>query len=385
MAGLKIFVSSTCYDLSIVREQIRTFIESMGYEPVMSDYNDILYDPRIHTHTSCVDEVTNCDMVLLIIGSRYGGKGVTEALSRIDFSNMYNKNKSIEELKKADGISVTQLEVLKAVEDNIPIYTFIENKVWHDHKLYEKNKEKEIIGQIFFPSIEKQETAKYIFNFINVVRFRTKGNSIFTFTKIQEIQYTLKKQWSNYFQRLLNEQKHKLNQEKQIDSLNDKFEELKTAILTSIGTGTEKDIARGVVRYRHLIDFVRGLKIDISTVYKSEMSWNKLLEMAGIINILDGRELVATIENSNRLRRFRVILLKNDDTFFEYRNNMHRLNELASEWESFMDVKRETRSIIVDALLEMGNVLSPLIHHSKSLNYYLYRTDDLIAVSDEED
>lgn len=73
MANLKIFVSSTCYDLNIVRGQLRSFINTIGYEPVMSDYNDVLYDPRDHTHESCVKEIQSSDMVILIIGSRFGG------------------------------------------------------------------------------------------------------------------------------------------------------------------------------------------------------------------------------------------------------------------------------------------------------------------------
>ena len=71
MAKMRVFVSSTCYDLSSVRAQLRTFIESMGYEPIMSDYEDILYDPRTHTHTSCVDEVRNCDILILVIVTKY--------------------------------------------------------------------------------------------------------------------------------------------------------------------------------------------------------------------------------------------------------------------------------------------------------------------------
>ena len=64
MAELRVFVSSTCYDLSLLRSQLRTFIKNMGYEPIMSDYEDVLYDPRIHTHKSCVDEVKNCDILI---------------------------------------------------------------------------------------------------------------------------------------------------------------------------------------------------------------------------------------------------------------------------------------------------------------------------------
>lgn len=141
MAELRVFVSSTCYDLSLLRSQLRTFIKSMGYEPIMSDYEDILYDPRIHTHTSCVDEVKNCDVLLLIIGSRFGGEASAEALSKINFEMLKNENNNVELLKENGCLSVTQLEVLKAIESSMPVYTFIDKQVWHDHLLYEKTKE----------------------------------------------------------------------------------------------------------------------------------------------------------------------------------------------------------------------------------------------------
>lgn len=96
----------------------------MGYEPIMSDYEDILYDPRIHTHTSCVDEVQNCDILVLIIGSRFGGKATPEALNRINFDVLNNETLSVDVLKEKECLSVTQLEVLKAIENAIPVYTF---------------------------------------------------------------------------------------------------------------------------------------------------------------------------------------------------------------------------------------------------------------------
>ena len=116
MAELRVFISSTCYDLSLLRSQLRLFIKNMGYEPIMSDYEDILYDPRIHTHTSCVDEVRNCDILVLIIGSRFGGKATSEALNKINFEVLNNESLSVDSLKEKEYLSVTQLEVLKAIE-----------------------------------------------------------------------------------------------------------------------------------------------------------------------------------------------------------------------------------------------------------------------------
>ena len=135
MAELRVFVSSTCYDLSLLRSQLRLFIKNMGYEPIMSDYEDVLYDPRSHTHTSCIDEVKNCDVLILIIGSRFGGKATAEALSRVDFNILSTESSSVESLKDKDNLSVTQLEVLKAIEESIPVYTFIDKRVLNSSTL----------------------------------------------------------------------------------------------------------------------------------------------------------------------------------------------------------------------------------------------------------
>jgi len=56
----------------------------MGYEPVMSENVDVLFDPRTHTHLSCVKQVENCDMTVLIIGSRFGGEVISKALDEFD-------------------------------------------------------------------------------------------------------------------------------------------------------------------------------------------------------------------------------------------------------------------------------------------------------------
>ena len=289
MAEMRVFISSTCYDLSLLRSQLRLFVKGLGYEPIMSDYEDVLYDPRIHTHTSCVDEVQNCDMLILIIGSRFGGKATAEALNEIDFDALKNESANVDTLKEKEKISVTQLEVLKAIENSMPVYTFIDKRVWHDHALYEKNKETDIIDKIVFPSIEKQETAKYIFNFINFVRLRTKGNNIFTFEKWQDIEETLKKQWSGYFQRLLQEQRFTNNEHKKIDALSEQFEDLKTAILSSIANGDQRKIARGIVQYRRLTDFLFGLKFLPRELCVMNGTFDELLRRKAIIDVIDAR------------------------------------------------------------------------------------------------
>lgn len=372
MAGVKVFISSTCYDLSTVRAQLRTYLNSSGYEPVMSDYNDILYDPREHTHTSCVNEVANCDMLVLLIGSRFGGRGLLEAINRIDIESMKNESRSVDSLITKENLSITQLEVLKAIEESIPIYTFIDQKVYYDHEFYEKNKDNaDIIKQIHFPSIEKQETAEYIFNFINFVRLRTKGNNIFQFNKIQDVEEVLKKQWSSYFQRLLNEQRFKEIEARRYDSLSQQFEDLKTAILTSIGTSNEKEVARGVVRYRRLVEFLIGIQIsDLNYIKQTKENWDNILKFAGIEKIID----TSSIENENnraRPLRARTILLKQDETFYEVRYSSDIIYDLSLEWDSFTKMALENRNTIIDTLLEMYNGSHFVRYHSVTIDQWL--------------
>jgi len=138
MPSPKVFVSSTCYDLGPVREQIRNFLFDLGYEPILSEYSDILYDPRTHTHTSCLHEVPGADMVVLIVGSRFGGKAVPEALNTVNLESITSAGFDISAIENVSNLSVTQLEILKAVESQIPVFAFVDEKVWHDHLVFEK-------------------------------------------------------------------------------------------------------------------------------------------------------------------------------------------------------------------------------------------------------
>lgn len=353
MAGLRIFVSSTCYDFSLLRSQLRVFIHSLGYEPIMSDYEDVLYDPREHTHTSCIDEVRNCDILLLIVGSRFGGKATIDALNRIDFDKLKTDNVKVDELKEDYNFSVTQLEVLKAIEIGMPVYTFIDKKVWHDHKLYEKNKGTEFIEKIIFPSIEKQETAKYIFEFINFVRLRTRGNNIFSFEKGQDIEDILKKQWASYFQRLLNEQRFITDERKRMELLSEQFEDLKTAILSSIENVDQREVARGIVRFRRMFDFLYGLKkLDQVYLKSTDDPWEGVLKKADIVKVIDTSE----IDDDYSVRmRARMYLICNDGFFFETSFSREIFADLSLEWNSFVELDGKCKAIIVETLYDISS------------------------------
>lgn len=76
----------------------------------------MLFDPRQHTHDSCVKELGSSDLLILIIGSRFGGTALPTASSFIDFETIvsHSTRDFIKDFK--DELSITQIEVLKAIQ-----------------------------------------------------------------------------------------------------------------------------------------------------------------------------------------------------------------------------------------------------------------------------
>lgn len=193
MATPKVFISSTCFDLSEIREQLSKFVKSFGFEPVLSENGDVFYHPELHTHESCVHEVSNCQMFILIIGGRFGGEYVADR-------------------KK----SITNAEYTAAREQKIPIFTYIRENVISNHFIYIQNKKKEFVSDISYPAIEKQEHAIDIFNFIDEVRRSPTNNAFEGFKNFQDIENHLRKQWAGMFFDLLKSKEVKA----QIDATN---------------------------------------------------------------------------------------------------------------------------------------------------------------------
>lgn len=372
MAGTKVFISSTCYDLSVLRAELRNFVLSLGHEPVMSEYADVLYDPRIHTHTSCVNEVSNCDIMVVIIGSRFGGASVPQALDSIDSAMLQELSKDPSFITQDKPISITQLEVLKAIESNIPIYTFVEKKVYYEHEVYEKNKDKpEVIKNIVFPAIEKRETAPYIFGFLNYIRLRKTGNQFFQFERLQDIEDVLKKQWSAYFQRLLYEQRNREEEAKQIDRLNEQFEDLKTAIITSIENVDQREVANGIVRYRRLAEFLFGIRCEQGFICSFDGSFDELLQHQNIVEILDF-DALCPVDRQRAIYPRTIVLLENG-SFFDTKLARDIVLEMRNDWDSFKRVSENSKDFILEALREMIRPSMLVRYHSEHIEDYCHK------------
>ncbi|NJB84206.1 DUF4062 domain-containing protein [Wenyingzhuangia aestuarii] len=201
MAKPKVFISSTCYDLGEIRDSLSTFVKSFGFEPVLSEYGDVFFHPDLHTHNACINEIGNCQLFILIIGGRFGGKYINDQ-------------------KK----SITNAEYESAVIKKVPIFTYIKKNVLDNHNLFQSNRNKDFVESIHYPAIEKQENAKSIFEFINRVRRSASNNGYESFENFRDIENHLRKQWAGMFFEFLKNREINI----QISNTNESINEIKS-------------------------------------------------------------------------------------------------------------------------------------------------------------
>ncbi len=352
MPAPRVFVSSTAYDLGLLRGQLRSFVAELGFSPVLSDFADVLYDPRTHTHTSCVKEVPRCDLLVLIIGSRFGSEAIVDAIADIDLEALEAMSTDSSVLKEVDRkLSVTQLEVLKAIEGGLPVFVFVDERVLHDHATYEANRHQPYVDDMLFASISQPGSARYIFSFIDFLRGRLANNAIFPFAKIEDIEAQLRRQWAALFQRMLEEERQTVAERQRIDKLSEQFEDLKTAILTTIGDAPTRDVARGVLNFRFLIDALRGLDIpDFRKALEAGATWYEIMDAADI-SLPDG--VLCLAEDTGSRERETVILERRNGTRLRSRMSGLRFRRLPDEWNQLLGLPPAARLAIYDALSEV--------------------------------
>lgn len=175
MAKPKIFLSSTYYDLKHIRADIERFIKDLGYDSVLNEQGDIPYGKEKHLEMYCYQEINNVDILVSLIGGRYG----TES--------------------KQEKHSISQLEFKVAYELNKQVYIFIEKSVFHEYQFYKANKETENVKYTAADNIK-------IYEFIESIEKLQSNNIIHAFESSIDIIQFLKVQWAGLFQRFLAEQ-----------------------------------------------------------------------------------------------------------------------------------------------------------------------------------
>ena len=133
---MKIFLSSTCYDLTDLRAIVEDYFKKKGEILLLSDRNSFPINPREHRHDICLLNAKSADLFLLFLDKRFGAP--------------YYKDKNI---------SITWAEYRIAKENNVPIFVLIRENVFNERETWKVNGRKDDFKPAF---TDKVETFKFI-------------------------------------------------------------------------------------------------------------------------------------------------------------------------------------------------------------------------------
>lgn len=217
MATPRVFISSTWYDLRYIRENLKYFIRTLGYDPVLSEEGSVYFDPLMHVQDACLTEIPNCQLLILIIGGRHGSTF------------------------KGTDKSVTNTEYSEAARLKIPIFALVEQGVLGDYQLFNANRRNNKIDalKIKYPSADNTK----IFEFIDSVRGNTINNALVPFKDFADIESYLRQQWAGMMFAFLlkkNEDARVADTLAMLTTISERIEMVSRQILGSVGTKVAK-------------------------------------------------------------------------------------------------------------------------------------------------
>ena len=114
MSKLNVFISSTCIDLYKDRLELKSEIDNLGHNAILSESFTFPIDPSKNTIDNCIDIVRDeADVYILIIKDKYGY------------------------IVPRTGRSITHMELQTALDKGIPIYTFTYSETLRQKTLLE--------------------------------------------------------------------------------------------------------------------------------------------------------------------------------------------------------------------------------------------------------
>lgn len=176
----RVFISSTIHDLEQVRVAVRAMLEEeLCYEPVMSEFYDIGYDPRQTAAASCLTDIPTCNLGVLIIGKRYGKP-------------------------KKGELSVTHQEYNTLCNNKIPTFILMDEELSVLHRVHTDNPQKRI-------KMREMDNPAMTFEFINEIKRGESNSAYIEFKNHRDACEKLRLQLAHYFTKILNEKKQQSN------------------------------------------------------------------------------------------------------------------------------------------------------------------------------
>lgn len=287
MAKPRVFISSTYYDLKHIRASLDIFVDSFGYEPVLSEKGNIAYTHESALDESCYREAENSDIFVLIVGGRYGSEvSGGDKIPKPTFFERYE--------------SITKKEYESATSRDIPVYILIEKGVNSEYQTFLRNKDKTDINYAHVESVN-------VFHLIEDILSKPRNNPIQTFEKFEDIETWLREQWAGLFRELLRRQ----SQQQQLSGLTQQVADLKETNETlkkyleavMIGSGKDKN-SKLIESEEKRLEEVR--RID-------KLRSNDLIKYISRSYKIDFENIVKAIEKCTDLETFSKLITDGND------------------------------------------------------------------------
>ena len=305
MAKPRVFLSSTFYDLRYIRGDLERFIRELGYEPILHERGQVPYGRNESLEQYCYREIGTCDIVVHIIGGRFGSPA------------------------NEHPYSISQMELKKAHELQKQIYVFVERAVHVEYRTFLRNEK----NQSFQPQYVDN---KRIYLFLKEIYAFSTNNIVTDFDTVSEIITYLREQWAGLFQRFLQEDS-KREEYKFSANLRATAETLSQLIKY---TTTERDetiksiLVSGHPVFRQLAD-AAGMRIRV--VFTTEDELVTLLETFGF-KLAEGED-DASFFTYEGTWDYTKTTLKIDRTIFDESGKLRPLE--SDEWQkSFVSASK---------------------------------------------
>jgi hypothetical protein len=151
---MRVFLSSTCYDLPDARAVIERFLTERGDTPLLSERATFPISTHEHRHDVCVREAASADVLILIVDRRRGAP-----------------------FYRDPSITVTQAEFRGALGADVPIIAFVRKAVFDERATWSRN-----------PGLHPVHAEdEAIFHFVSEIQGARPGIWMYPFTDVNAI------------------------------------------------------------------------------------------------------------------------------------------------------------------------------------------------------
>ena len=169
---MKIFISSTVYELIDLRAEVYSYLKELGAEPVLSDIveSDFEIDYQKSSIETCLENVRKTEYFILILDKRYG-----HTLEKYGYN----------------AISPTHLEYKEAISTKKKMIVFFRDRTYSDYSIFKKGGSRKPFSGLW---IEEKENG--IFDLISEhisLKQKDSNNWFYTFVSSIDLKIQLGK------------------------------------------------------------------------------------------------------------------------------------------------------------------------------------------------